>query len=175
MDRTGFLPPEQLAPDFDLQPAWRLEDPQIERDAIDFWTRTGILPPDVTPQERATELVAVAYKDGRIVGVITATVGRLAQVRARLAFLRSAVDLDHRRGHIGLVLYLYVRDLLERWSAEHPEERLAGLGAFIESKELAERARRGNGPTRMGLIGFTPDGRQIRVCWFRDFRLDLEA
>jgi len=168
MDPNGFLPPEQLAPGFDFRPAWRLEDAAIERDAIDFWTRT-----DVTPQERARELVAVAYKEGRIVGVITAKLGRLAQVRARLAFLRSAVDLEHRRSHIGLVLYLYVRDLLERWSAEHPEERLAGLGAFIESKELAERSRRGNGPTRMGLIGFTPDGRQIRVCWFREFRLDL--
>jgi hypothetical protein len=172
MDPAPFLPPEQLAPGFDLRPAWRLDDQAIERDAVDFWTRTGILPPDVTPQQRAKELVAVAYKDSRIVGVLTAQVGRLAQVRARLAFVRGAVDPEHRRGHIGLVLFLYARDLLERWSADHPKERLAGLGAFVESKELAERAKRGNGPTRLGLIGFTPDGRQIRVCWFRDFRLD---
>jgi len=175
MNQTGFLPPERLAPDFDFRPAWRLDDEEIERDAVDFWTRTDILPPDVTAQERARELVAVAYKEGRTVGVLTAHVGRLAQVRARLAFVRGAVDPEYRRGHIGLVLYLYGRDLLERWSAEHPEERLAGVGAFVESKELSERARRGNGPTRLGLIGFMPDGRQIRVCWFRDFRLDLSA
>lgn len=172
MDETGFLPPEQLAPGFDFRPAWRLGDAAIERDAIDFWTRTGILPAGVTPQQRARELVAVAYREGRMVGVLTAKVGRLDQVRARLAFIRAAVGPEHRRGHISLVLYLYARDLLERWSAEHPEERLAGLGAFVEGRELAERARRGNGPTRLGLIGFMPDGRQIRVCWFRDFRLD---
>ena len=71
-------------------------------------------------------------------------VGRLEQVRARLAIIRGAVDPEYRRGHIGLVAATsHARDLLERWSAEHPEERLAGVGAFIESKELAERARRG--------------------------------
>ncbi|MEA3015069.1 MAG: hypothetical protein QOD42_3614 [Sphingomonadales bacterium] len=173
MDPNLFLPPEQLAPGFDLRPAWRLGDEAIERDAIDFWTRTGILPAGVTPQERARELVAVVYKEGSMIGVLTAQVGRLAQVRARLAFVRGAVDPEYRRGHIGLVMYLYARDLLERWSAAHPEERLAGVGAFVESNELSERAKSGNGPTRLGLIGFTPDGRQIRVCWFRDFRLDL--
>lgn len=172
MDQTGSLPPEQLAPGFELRPAWRLDDEEIERAAVEFWTRTGILPPDVTSQERAKELVAIACKEGRAVGVLTAKVGRLDQVRARLAFLRGAVDPEYRRSHVGHSLFFYGRDLLERWSAEHPEERLAGLGGFIESKELAERARRPNGPTRMGLIGFMPDGRQIRVCWFRDFRLD---
>ena len=43
--------------------------PQIERDAVDFWRRLGNLPPDVAPEQRARELTAVAYKDGRIVGV----------------------------------------------------------------------------------------------------------
>jgi len=172
MDETGFIPPEQLAPGFDFRPAWRLNDEGIERDAIDFWARTGILPPDVMPEARAKELVAIVYKDGKVIAVLTAEVGRFVQVRARLAFIRGAVDPEYRRGHVGLVMLLYARDLLERWSADHPEERLAGIGAFIESDELAERAKRGNGPTRFGLIGFTPDGRQIRVYWFRNFRLD---
>jgi hypothetical protein len=173
MDPNLFLPPEQLAPGFDFRPAWRLGDLGIERDAVDFWTRAGILPAGVTPRERARELVAVVCKEDRLVGVLTAQVGRLAQVRARLAFVRGTVDPEYRRSHIGLVMLLYGRDLLERWSAAHPDERLAGIGAFVESKELSERARKPNGPTRMGLIGYTPDGRQIRVCWFRDFRLDL--
>jgi hypothetical protein len=56
---------------------------------------------------------------------------------------------------------------------EHPEERVLGLGAVIESPDLAERARQPFWPqTRMGLVGYTPEGRQIRVAWFAHARLD---
>jgi hypothetical protein len=167
------LTPEEMAPDFELRPAWRLNDPQIEKDAIDFWNRLGILPRNATAEERAKELTAVAYKNGRIVGVHTARLGRLDQVRARLAMLRSAVDPDHRRTRASFALTLYTRALLERWSAEHPQERLGGLGAILESRELAGRGQQPYWPTtRFILAGFMPDGRQIRVSWFEDFRLD---
>lgn len=173
----GALPltAEEMAPDFEFRPAWRLNDPQIEQDAVQFWNRLGILPRKVKAEERAKELTAVAYKDGRIVGVHTARVGRLDQVRARLAMLRSAVDPDYRRTRVSFALTLYTRALLERWSAEHPQERLGGLGAILESRELAGRGQQPYWPTtRFILAGYMPDGRQIRVSWFEDFRLDLD-
>ncbi|MEA3015071.1 MAG: hypothetical protein QOD42_3616 [Sphingomonadales bacterium] len=167
------LTAEDMAPDFEFRPAWRLNDPQIEKDAVEFWNRLGILPKKVKPEERARELTAVAYKDGRIVGVHTARLGRLDQVRARLAMLRSAVDPDCRRTRVSFALTLYTRALLERWSKEHPEERLAGLGAILESRELAGRGNEPYWPTtRFILAGFMPDGRQLRISWFEDFRLD---
>jgi hypothetical protein len=172
---SGALPltAEEMAPGFEFRPAWRLNDPQIEKDAVDFWNRLGILPRNVTPEERARELIAVAYRDGRIVGVHTAKLGRLDQVRARLAMLRSAVDPDCRRTRVSFALTLYTRALLERWSKEHPEERLGGLGAILESRELAGRGNQPYWPTtRFILAGFMPDGRQLRVSWFEDFRLD---
>lgn len=162
-----------MAPGYDLRPAWRLNDSGIEADAVAFWHRLGILPPDVTPEERARELTAVAYKDGRVVGVHTVALGRLEIVRARLAMLRTAVDPEHRRSHVSMALSLYTRELLERWSLDHPEERLAGLGAIIEGPNLFDRAREPFWPnTRFGVVGYTTDGRQIRVSWFEDFRLD---
>jgi hypothetical protein len=165
--------PEEMAPGFEFRPAWRLNDPQIEKDAIEFWNRLGILPRNVKPEERVKELTAVAYRDGRVVGVHTARLGRLDQVRARLAMLRSAVDPDCRRTRVSFALTLYTRALLERWANEHPEERLAGLGAILESRELAGRGNEPYWPTtRFILSGFMPDGRQLRVSWFEDFRLD---
>jgi hypothetical protein len=162
-----------MAPDFQFRPAWRLNDPQTEKDAAEFWNRLGILPGNVSPEERAKELIAVAYRDGRIVGVHTAKLGRPDQVRARLAMLRSAVDPDCRRTRVSFALTLYSRALLERWSKERPEERLAGLGAILESRELAGRGQEPFWPTtRFILIGYMPDGRQLRVSWFEDFRLD---
>ncbi|MEA3040669.1 MAG: hypothetical protein QOC65_158 [Sphingomonadales bacterium] len=168
-----LLPDGAADPDYDLRPAWRLGDPEIERDAIAFWARTGILPPGVRPEERARELVTAAYRGERLVGVTTAALGRIDALRGRFAMLRGAVDPAHRRSRLGFDLLLFSRELIERWSLEHPEEKLLGLGAVIESPDLAERARQPFWPqTRLGLIGYTSEGRQIRVAWFAHARLD---
>ncbi len=165
--------PEEMIPGFELRPAWRLDDAQIEADVIAFWSRLKILPANVVPEQRAKELIAVVYKDERIVGVHTASIERLDQVRARLAMLRSAVDPDYRRTRVSMALTLYSRALLERWSRDNPHERLGGLGAIIESAQLAERGKEPFWPqTRFILAGFMPDGRQIRISWFEEFRVD---
>jgi hypothetical protein len=168
--------PPVAAPDVELRPAWRLDDPHILSDAIAFWKRLGILPRNVTPEARAKELVLVAYQHGRIVGVVTAELGVLPQVRARMAMLRGAVDPELRRSQVGYAMLPAAPKMLETWSAEHPHERLAGIGGIggiIESPELAAVQSQPYWPiSRFGLIGFTPDGRQIRVSWFEGFRLD---
>lgn len=167
------ISPEEMIPGFELRPAWRLNDARIEADVIAFWNRLNILPAGVKAEERAKELIAVVYKDDDIVGVHTATLDRLDQVRTRLAMLRSAVDPQYRRSHISMALTVYSRALLERWSRDHPDERLGGLGAIMESRQLAERGKQPYWPnTRFILAGYTPDGRQIRISWFEDFRLD---
>lgn len=160
-------------PDYELRPAWRLGDQAIERDAVAFWRKIAILPADVRPEERARELVAVAYRGDSLVGVTTAVPARIEALRGRFAMLRGSVDPAHRRSRLGFDLLLFSRELLERWSQEHPEEKMLGLGAVIESPDLAERARQPFWPqSRMGLVGYTPEGRQIRVGWFAHARLD---
>lgn len=167
------MTPEELVPGYELRPAWRLEDPQIEADAIAFWTRLDILPSGVAPEQRAKELVAAAYKDGELVGVQTAVLERVEQVRTRLAMLRAAVDPAHRRRHVGTALTLTSRALLQAWARGHPGEQLGGLGALVGGEQLAERARQGFWPeTRFILAGFLGDGRQLRISWFEDFLLD---
>lgn len=163
----------EMAAGFDLRPAWRLDDARIEADAVEFWNRLKILPADVRPEERAKELAAVAYRDGRLAAVCTLQLARLEQVRARLGMIRSATDPDHRRSHVAQALTIYARELLEAWSAEHPEEKIAGMGAIIQSDNLRGRGKDPVWPTtRLNLIGYTPDDNQIRVCWFEGFRLD---
>jgi len=163
----------QLAPDYDLRPAWRLGDPQIEADAADFWRRLGLLPPGTSPEERAKELVTVAYHDGQIVGVTTAQIGLLEQVRATTAMLRGAVDPAHRRFHVGRALLLCAWDILEGWAIAHSEEKIAGISGVVEANELREAQRQPVGPMLgFSVIGFTPDGCQIRLAWFDHFRYD---
>lgn len=165
--------PASVPDDVEIRPAWRCGDARIEKDAIAFWKRLGLLPPDVPPEARAKELVLAAYRKKRLVGVVTAELGVLAQVRARVAMTRGAVDPDERRGHVAFAMMNALPPILEAWAAEHPEERIGGFGGIIESQQL--RAAQ-NLPYwaqwRYGLIGFTPGGRQIRLSWFDHFRLD---
>jgi hypothetical protein len=163
----------ELVRDVELRLAWRLNDARIEADAISFWARLGILAADADPGERAREVVAAVYKGDWIVALCTAQLAVLPQIRARLAMVRGAVDPEFRRSQIGRVMLFRGRQLLESWSAENPHERVAGLGAILESQQLVEAQRQPYADlSKMGVIGFTPDGRQIRVSWFEDFRLD---
>lgn len=164
---------EGVEVDVDLRAAWRRDDPDIVRDALAFWERLGILPPDLNPEDRARELAAAAYRDGRLIAVSTATVSLYPPLRAKFAFMRSAVDPEARRSLVSTALSVYTRDVIEQWSAEHPEERLFGLAAIIESADLRQRQR---DPvwenTRLNLVGFLGDGRQVRVSWFAHAKYD---
>lgn len=161
------------ATDIDLRAVWRVTTPAIEADAIAFWQRLSLLPPDVDPAKRAKELAAVAYRDGELVGVMTAALQQVDAVRARLAMIRAAVDPAHRQTHVVMALLLCARATIERWSYTHPEEKVAGLGAILQSRDLVERQRQPFWPqSRLGLAGYTADGSQFRISWFDDFVLD---
>jgi hypothetical protein len=165
--------PAVVPMDIEIRPAWRRDDARIEADAVALWHRLGILPPGVAPEARARELVLGAYKGDRLVGVVTAALEMLPQVRARVAMTRGVVDPEMRRGHVAFAMMNAFPQILESWAAEHPEERVGGFGGIIESNQLKAAQ---NLPYwaqwRYGLIGFTADGRQIRLSWFEDFRLD---
>jgi hypothetical protein len=167
------MTPEDCAPGYAFRPAWQGSDPAVTADAIAFWQRLGILPTGTSPQERAADLAAAAYRDGQLAGVLTAQVMRVKQVRSELAMIRVAVDPAHRRAHVARALTLFSRDLLHRWAAANPAAKLAGLGAIVEGQEMTEYGKRPYWPeTRFILAGYVPDGRQLRISWFEDFRVD---
>jgi hypothetical protein len=157
----------------EIRAAWRRDDPQIEADAIEFWTRLDLLPRDAAPEQRAKELIAAAYRDGRLIAVSTATIEWFEHLRARFAVLRGATDPAHRRSRAQLALAVPSRQVLERWALDHPEEKLAGGLAFVETAEWGDFARLPVWPeSDLALIGYTTDGRQVRAAWFDHYRLD---
>jgi len=161
-------------PGIDLVPAWRRDDPKVIADAIALWRRLGALPDGVDVDARARELCAAAYAGDELAGIATAAIGPLpALPGCRFAFFRCLTAPAYRRLGIARSLAVFSRDELERWSAADPQERLHGMAAVVEGRNLAELGRlpvwQHSGLT---LIGHTRDGRQIRLCWFRHARLD---
>jgi hypothetical protein len=163
----------EMAAGYELHVAWRQDNAQFEADAAAFWERLSLLPKGADPAIRAKELAAVAYQDGKLVAVSTLAVGRIEQLRAKVAMLRAATDPEHRRSHLANALSIFTREVIESWSRDNPEARIAGMGAVIESENLKGREKEPVWPTtKMVLIGYTPKGQQLRLYWFPDFRLD---
>jgi len=149
------------------RPAWRLKDPQIEIDALDFWAQLKVISP-AAAQQRVPELVAGAYQDGKMVAVATAVITYLPNLRAKFAMFRCAVSPDCRKAGLCANISCYSRDVIERWSLANPNEQVMGFGATVQAPELMMKQRQPywteNGLT---LVGFTPNGQQLRVVWFR--------
>ena len=161
----------EAASDVTVEPAWRRDDAGLEAEAVAFWNRLGILPKGVAPEQRAKELVAVVRRGGELIGLSTATLDHYTPLGARMAFLRAAVDPGHRRTHAAIALAVGSREIIERWAAEHPAERVGGMLGIVENRDLGPPLLEPYWPTtRLTLIGFTPDGRQVRAYWFPHFR-----
>lgn len=171
MAKTPSPAEREAAQDVVIEPAWRRNDKAIEAEAVAFWKRLDILPEDVAPEQRAKELVAVARRDGQLIGVSTAILEVYHPLRARMAVIRAAIDPGHRRSHAGIALGVGTREALESWAREHPQERVGGILAVIDNLGLGTPLLEPYWPnTRLNLIGFMPDGRQVRAYWFRHFR-----
>lgn len=147
--------------------AWRQNDPVLERDAMAFWKQLNLLPSDASAEDRLKELCAVAYSGETVVGVSTASIHHLSFLRSKLAMYRCAVSPDARSGQVATRITLFSRNVLEQWSLAHPEEKLMGLGAVVQSRLLVENQSEAIWPdTKFVFVGYTPAGYQMRVLWF---------
>lgn len=158
---------------FDVRVAWRRDDPRIEADAIAMWTRLGVLAEGVKPEERAKQLVTAAYSGDRIASVATAVVEDVKFLRARFLVLRSMTVPEFRRTHAQVALGIPSITTLTDWAKANPEEKVAGMIAFVEAGAWGEAARMPVGPFfGWTLVAYTGDGKQVRVIWFDHFRFD---
>ena len=158
---------------FDVRIAWRRDDPRIEADAIAMWTRLGVLPSDVTPEERARQLVAAVYIGDSLAAVSTAALEQVGFLRARMLVVRSMTAPEFRRSHAQIALAMPTRSVLEAWAKANPDEKVAGMIGFVAPGAWGEAARMPVGPyLGWQLVAYTHDSQQVRVIWFDHFRFD---
>jgi hypothetical protein len=146
---------------------WKLKDPDIERDALEFWGKLKVISEDAAHQ-RVPEIVCGAYVDDKMVAVATASISYLPNLRAKFAMFRCAVSPDCRRGGVCANISCFSRDVIEDWSLANPYEQVMGFAATVQAPELMMKQREPvwteNG---LFLVGFTPRGQQLRAVWFR--------
>jgi hypothetical protein len=168
------MPPSETEDPVSLLPAWQRNDAKIMSDTTDFWLKQRALPPNITPQQRLQELSGVAYVANELVGVSTIELRHTPWLRCRLGFFRCLVDPAYIHRRIASRLTKYSRALLESWSKEHPSEKILGMALVLENPNFD---RLGNRPVWHAdvdyvLIGYTPEGHQVRIAWFEHARLE---
>jgi len=155
--------------------AWKRADPELEHDAKQFWLGRGkLLPNNVTPEDRAKDLCAVAYYEGKPVGVSTAVLIHVQQFRTRMAVFRCAVAKAVRRTPLSWRITEYSQGVLERWALANPDEKVMGLMAVMQSRELVTRYPEVFGVANMTFTGFNEMGYPIRVAWFKHATIPTE-
>jgi len=159
----------------EFRTAWKMSDSGLEHDAKAFWTGRGPrLPLKVNLDDRAYDLCAVAYYDGQTVGVSTAIIEFVPEFRSRMAVYRCAVVKAFRRTPLSWRITEYSQGILERWSMENPDEKVMGLMAVMQSRELILRYPQVFGVANMVFTGFSPHGFPIRVAWFKHATIPTE-
>jgi hypothetical protein len=157
-----------MLPDVKFLPAWKLENPQYERDAIEMWKETGRLNPGVSAELRSKGLVALAYSGKRLVGISTAQVLMHEPLRQRFAFMRLMIRPEAEKSGLVVPLTFLFRETLREWSLANPQADVAGYAAVIANRGYGARPVLNAGLT---LVGHTEKGSQIRVQWWDHFRL----
>jgi hypothetical protein len=156
-----------------MSPAWQRNDTSIIKDATDFWLKLRVLPAGVAVEQRAQELCAAAYVGSEIVGVSTIALRHSPTLRCRLGFFRCLVSPTHSDRRLARRLTIYSRELLEQWSRENPGEKVLGMAAILENANFDLLATRPIWHAAdLRLIGYTPNGQQIRLTWFDHARLE---
>lgn len=158
--------------DIEIKPVWKAVDEALRADAVAFWDRLGVKPVNVSPEQRARELCVVAKADDGLAGLTTITLVNFEQLRQRFAFFRVMIDPEYRRRQLMRDLNQRTLEVMEQWSLENPDEKLAGImttyvADFLNAPDR-DQAFRLPISERMGLIlvGYTPQDEQIRVRWF---------
>jgi hypothetical protein len=167
-------------PPAEYRVAWRRDDSQLERDAIAFWRRLGLLPPWIAPEERAKQLCCVAYIAGEVAAVATATIETLPFLRTRAAIYRCATAPEHRDRWLLAQMSMQAFDALHQWAQARPEAGVKGVATILDTPFYAQMKRRPVWRYRregveLVFVGYTEEGLQLRMAWFPDARLDLDA
>jgi hypothetical protein len=158
----------------DLRTAWKKDDPKLQRDTEALWDALNAVYPRER-EDRLKELVAVAYEGEKAIGACTARAIEYKVLRTHVFYLRAAILPGASHDEALIHLLSAAKNVLQPWASAHPDERLKGILLMFDSDAFDALygepvVRRGD--VELVLTGYTDEGRQIRMLWFDDVRLE---
>lgn len=147
-------------------PAWRRNDPEIERDAIGFWRELGLPGDEDRLKERASRLVTVAYADGQLIAACTANIGVPEGLKHAFAYFSLAVAIDYRTLHISAEIERASIKTISDWSTSNPEKQVGGVAAIYQAQHLKDWPISPNPPSGNHMHHYTESGDMVFLQWF---------
>jgi hypothetical protein len=144
---------------------WLRNDPVAVRDAIALETATR---ENISSGAWPKNLGVVAYHGAEIIGLALSDIRHSERVRANMAYLRVLVAPKHRARELETPLMLKLHEIMRLHSLAHPEAKIGGTMAIVETVgPLEEPVTK----AFMLLAGYTPNDQPLVLRWFDHTKL----
>jgi hypothetical protein len=158
----------------EVRTVWQVNNAAVAREVESLWEElSAVYSRDRA--ERLKELVAAAYVDGEVAGALTARPIDYKVLRAQVFHLRPVLRPDAHHDEVLFQLLSAAKSVLQPWARADSGGRMKGLLVMFDSDAYdglyAEPVIRRSG-VELVLTGCTDEGRQIRMLWFDDARLE---
>jgi hypothetical protein len=158
----------------EVRTVWQADDPAVARDVESLWEQcAAVFPKDRA--DRLREIVAAAYVDGTIAGACTARAIDYKVLRAQVLHIRPAILRGAQHDEVLLQLLSAAKNTLQPWAGARASDRLKGILVIFDSdayEGLYPEPIIRRQDIELVLTGCTDEGRQIRIAWFDDARLE---
>lgn len=163
---------QEPIPGITFQNVWKEKNQELLDEIVDAWTRYKAIPPGENPLDRAKQVVYLARnEENHIVGIATAYIRRIGQLRANMFVYRSFVAEPYRRKGIMTRITVMTRDYLELIH-QNINPMCLGIIAEIENEGLKQTLRQAVYPqSKLALIGYSKRGNPIRVYYFQGAKI----
>ena len=158
--------------DIEVKIVWRNCPADISDKIIEYWAEHNILSDPELVKNRLPTVVSIALHQGKVVGVLSAAIGKFFRDDLKFSFINASTAPDYRNRRVPVMLGEAAFDYLEGWSQENPAEGLVGVLYVLETNRFDHR---GNIPYPGGgeyLAAFNKKNRPVFVKWFSHARVE---
>lgn len=149
---------------------WKQVTPELAAELVAFWRENNAIGNEANAAVRALQAVSVARdEDGALCGVATAVIKVLPRLRQPTYYFRQYFAKRMRgRNHIRS-FHLHAKQVLEDYNASLDKAESLGILLELENTKLATVYNRAYEPAfDSTFIGYSPQGRVLRVSYFKD-------
>lgn len=158
----------------EFTPVWGTGSNKLRTQAIELWKRNNALPNAEAIEQRATEIVMIAFKREQPIAVSTVRKRQIKLLNDNFFYeYRCFVDPSARIPALDVRLSRMSFDLLQEWALEH-DSNVKGIITILENENLKREKfwRKAVWPVlNMVFVGYTQGRNPIRVSYFDRARI----